>query len=243
VSIRSIRSAIAFLTVIPVADAVGSPGERLGRAYFPVVGAVIGLIAGVVFVGVSAIAGNPLAAVAAVAVLAILTGGLHLDGLADAADGLFGVGTLERRLEVMRDPRVGSFGAVTLVLVIAGDIVALSSLSPASALLALVVAGVLSRLAILAVVVIGRYRYERGLGTAAQGGHRAFDLLLGAAFTGAVCLLDPARALAAAVVVALVATIVVAIARRRIGGLTGDIYGAVSEMAQLGVLVVFVVAR
>jgi adenosylcobinamide-GDP ribazoletransferase len=242
-SIRSVRSAIAFLTVIPVADSDGTPGERLGRAYFPLVGAVIGLVAGLVFVGVSAVAGNPLAAVGAVAALAILTGGLHLDGLADAADGLFGVGTLERRLEVMRDPRVGSFGVVALVLVIAGDVLALSSLSPARALIALIVAGVLSRLAILSVVVLGRYRHEKGLGMAAQGGHRAFDLLVGAAFTIAICLLDPLRALVAGVLVALVATTTVAIARRRIGGVTGDVYGAVSEVAQLAVLVVFAAAK
>jgi adenosylcobinamide-GDP ribazoletransferase len=241
VSIRSLRSAVAFLTVIPAADSVGSPGERLGRAYFPVVGAAIGLIAGVAFVVVSAIAGSLLAAVAAVAVLAILTGGLHLDGLADAADGLFGVGSLERRLEVMRDPRVGSFGAVALVLVIVADIAALSSLNPARALIALVVSGALSRLAILVVIVAARYRHESGLGTAVQGGHRVFDVLLGAALTVAICLLDPRRAALAAVMVALAATIVVALSRRRIGGVTGDIYGAVSEIGQLAALVAFVI--
>ncbi|HET7466883.1 MAG TPA: adenosylcobinamide-GDP ribazoletransferase [Candidatus Dormibacteraeota bacterium] len=241
-SIRSLRSAVAFLTVIPAADAAGSPGERLGRAYFPLVGAAVGLAAGVAFVVVAAIAGRLLAAVAAVAVLAALTGGLHLDGLADAADGLFGVGSLERRLEVMRDPRVGSFGAVTLVLVIVGDVAALSSLSPARALVGLVVAGALSRLAMLAVVVAAPYRHESGLGTAAQGGRRAFDLLLGAAFTVAACLLDPRRAVMAALMVALAATVVVVVARRRIGGATGDIYGAVSEIGQLAALVTFVAA-
>lgn len=239
-SIRSLRSAVAFLTVIPAADAAGSPGERLGRGYFPLVGAAIGLAAGVAFVVVAAVAGNLLAAVAAVAVLAALTGGLHLDGLADAADGLFGAGSLERRLEVMRDPRVGSFGALTLVLVIVGDVAALSSLSPARALVALVVAGAMSRLAMLAVVVAAPYRHESGLGVAVQGGRRAFDLLLGGAITVAVCLLDPRRAVMAALMVALAASIVVAVARRRIGGATGDIYGAVSEIGQLAALTAFV---
>src|SRR5205085_12502533 len=95
-SIRSLRSAVAFLTVIPAADRDGSPGERLGRAYFPAVGALVGLIAGVASIAMTAVAGPVLGAVTAVAVLAALTGGLHLDGLADAADGLFGAGSLER---------------------------------------------------------------------------------------------------------------------------------------------------
>jgi adenosylcobinamide-GDP ribazoletransferase len=242
VSIRSLRSAVAFLTVIPAADAAGSPGERLGRAYFPVVGALVGLLAGVALIVVTAVVGPWVGAVGAVAVLALLTGGLHLDGLADAADGLFGVGSLERRLEVMRDPRVGSFGAVALVIVLFGDVAALASMTPARALVALVVAGALSRLAILVVVVAAPYRRESGLGTAAQGGHKVFDLLLGAALTAAACLLDPRRAAAAALVVALAGTVVVAIARRRIGGVTGDIYGAVTEIGQLAALVAFAAA-
>ena len=241
-SIRSLRSAVAFLTVIPAADSTGSPGERLGRAYFPIVGALVGLVAGIAFVVISAIAGPLLAGVAAAAAMALLTGGLHLDGLADAADGLLGAGSRERRLEVMRDPRVGSFGAVALVLVVVGDVAALSSMTAARALVALVIAGAISRLAILAVVVSGPYLREPGLGTAAQGGNRIFDLLLGAGLTVAVCLLDPRRAAVAALVVALVAIVTVTLARRRIGGVTGDIYGAVNEVSLLAALVAFAAA-
>jgi len=241
-SIRSLRSAVAFLTVIPVSDAAGSPGERLGRAYFPIVGALVGFLAGAVLIVVSAVAGRTLGAVGAVAVLAILTGGLHLDGLADAADGLFGAGSRDRRLEVMRDPRVGSFGAVALVLVLVGDVAALATMTPARALLGLVIAGALSRLAILIVVVSAPYRRESGLGTAVQGGHKGFDLLLGATFTVAVCLFDPRHAAVAALLVALAGTIVVALARRRLGGTTGDVYGAVTEVGQLAALVVFATA-
>jgi adenosylcobinamide-GDP ribazoletransferase len=241
-SIRSLRSAVAFLTVIPAATHDGSPGERLGRAYFPVVGAAIGLVAGLALVVMTAIAGSLLGAVTALVVMAVLTGGLHLDGLADAADGLFGAGTLERRLEVMRDPRVGSFGVVAVVLLLIGDAAALAGMSPARAVVGLVIAGALSRLAILAVIGLAPYRRQTGLGVAAQGGHTTFDLVLGAALTAVACLLDPRRAGVAAVVVALVATVMVVIARRRIGGATGDVYGAVSELSQLGALVVFTVS-
>jgi adenosylcobinamide-GDP ribazoletransferase len=239
-SIRSLRSAVAFLTVIPAATRDGSPGERLGRAYFPAVGAAIGFLAGVALVLASAVAGNLVGAVAALVVMAVLTGGLHLDGLADAADGLFGAGSLERRLEVMRDPRVGSFGVVAVVLVLVGDVAALGSVSPARALVALVVAGALSRLAILGLIGLTPYQRQTGLGVAAQGGHTRFDLLLGAALTAVACLLDPRRAAVAIVVVALIATVMVAVARRRIGGPTGDVYGAVAELTQLGALIVFI---
>jgi adenosylcobinamide-GDP ribazoletransferase len=242
VSIRSLRSAVAFLTVIPAADRSGSPGARLGRAYFPAVGAAVGLLGGAAFILMSAMAGPLLGGVAAVAVLAILTGGLHLDGLADAADGLFGAGTLERRLEVMRDPRIGSFGAVALVIVLAGDVAALASMSPARALIALVIAGALSRLAVLAVIVLAPYRRQDGLGVAAQGSHGGFDLALGTALTTILCLLDPRRAAVAAVVVALVAVSMLTLARRRIGGATGDVYGAVAELSQLAALIVFAAA-
>ena len=111
----SLRSAMAFLTVLPVATSEGAPGERLGRAYFPAIGAVVGLLSAGVFAFLDAFTTPLLAAVAAVATLALLTGALHLDGLADSADGLFGGGDVARRLEVMRDPRLGSFGTVAVV--------------------------------------------------------------------------------------------------------------------------------
>ena len=230
---------MAFLTVIPVAAAGGASGERLGRAYFPAVGALLGLLAGVVFV-LAAAATTPLvAAVAATAVLAVLTGALHLDGLADAADGLFGGGDVPRRLEVMRDSRVGSFGLVAVVLVLLGDVAALAAMTPVRALLALVIAGAVSRWALLVMIAAVPYVRHTGLGIAAGGPHRRFDLGLGSAITVIPCLLDWRRALASLLVVLLIAVVVGSIARWRIGGATGDVYGATTELSQLGALVVF----
>lgn len=238
-SIRSMRAAMAFLTVIPFASAKGPLGERLGRAYFPAVGAVLGLIAGVCFALTAAVTSPLVAAVAATAVMAVLTGALHLDGLADAADGLFGGGDKARRLEVMRDPRIGSFGLVAVVLVLVGDVAALASISPPRAIVALVIAGAISRWALLLVIAAVPYVRQAGLGVAAGGPHRPFDLVLGSAITALVCLLSWRRAAVAVVVAVLIATVVGAIARRRVGGATGDVYGATTELSQLGVLVVF----
>lgn len=240
-SIWSARSAIAFLTVIPVGDASGDAGERLGRAYFPAVGALLGFAAGIVLLVVSAFITPLVGAAAALAVLALVTGGLHLDGLADTADGLFGGRDREQRLEIMRDPRVGSFGAIALVLVLLMDVGALASITPARAFLSLVVAGALSRWAMLWLVALLPYARPQGLGIAAAGGHRVFDLVLGSVLAALACVLDWRNAVIGVLLVAIVATGVAAFAKKRIGGATGDVYGATVEICQLAVFVAFAV--
>lgn len=236
---RSLRSAVQFLTVVPLGRPESQPADRLGRPFFPLVGAAVGLVAGAVYALAAAI-GSPLfAGAAAVAAGALLTGGLHLDGVADAADGLLGGSTAERRLEIMRDPRVGSFGVIALVLVIAGDVALLSAMTPARALIGMVVAGAISRLAMLAVVVLLPCARSDGLGVAASGGRRARDLIIGALLTGIVCLIDPRRSAVALAAGAVVTLLVAGLALRRIGGATGDVYGACAEISQLAVLAVF----
>ena len=239
-SIRSLRAAVSFLTVVPVANADGSAGERLGRAYFPAIGALVGLVAGLVFVVAAALATPLLGAAAAVATLTLLTGALHLDGLADSADGLLGRGDVERRLAVMRDPRLGSYGVATLVVVLVLEVAALASMSPARALAGLVIAGALSRLATLVVIAWVPYVRESGLGNIAfETRHRGVDLLVGVLITALVCVLDWRRALVAAVLVAISTLAVVALARRRLGGATGDVCGATAELGQLAALLAF----
>ena len=242
-SIRSLRAAVSFLTVLPVANADGSSGERLGRAYFPAIGAAIGLVAAVAYVLVAGASSPLLGGAIAVAVLCGLTGAIHLDGLADTADGLLTpAGDVERRLAVMRDPRLGSFGVTAIAAVLIVDVAAVSSMAPARAIAALVIAGALSRLATLAVIAFVPYVRAAGLGVAAwDARRRGLDLAVGAATTAIVALLDWKRALVAVPVVALTTLLLVVLARRRIGGATGDICGATAELCQLATLVVFAV--
>ena len=241
-SVRSLRAAVSFLTVLPVANADGSPGARLGRAYFPAVGALIGLVAAIALVLTEAATTPLLGAAAAVAVLAMLTGAIHLDGLADSADGLLGRGDAARRLEVMRDPRLGSYGVAAIVVLLLLEVATLSSMAPVRAGVALVVAGAMSRLATLAVIGFVPYVRTSGLGVAAwDARHRFLDLGIGLASTAIVCVLDWRRALVAVPVVALVTLSLAVLARRRIGGATGDVCGAAAELAQLAVLLVFAV--
>jgi adenosylcobinamide-GDP ribazoletransferase len=242
VSIRSLRAAVSFLTVLPVANADGSPGERLGRAYFPAIGALIGLAAGVAFVIAASVTTPLLGAAVAVAVLAVMTGALHLDGLADSIDGLMTHGDAARRLEVMRDPRLGSYGVTAITVVLLVEVAAIASMSPVRALAGLVIAGALSRLATLAIITFVPYVRPAGLGVAAwDPRRRGLDLAVGAASAAVVCLLDWRRALVALPLVALVAVALAAVARRRVGGATGDICGATAELCQLAVLLVFAV--
>ncbi len=233
---------MSFLTVLPVANADGSPGERLGRAYFPAIGAIIGLIAGLVFAAASAVTTPLLGGAAAVAALSLLTGAIHLDGLADSADGLLARGDVARRLEVMRDPRLGSYGVTAIVVVLLLDLAAITSMSPARAIAGLVIAGALSRLATLSVVAFAPYVRASGLGVAAwDPRHRRLDLAIGALSAAIACLLDWRRALVALPVVALTALVLVVLARRQVGGATGDVCGATAELSQLATLIVFAI--
>jgi adenosylcobinamide-GDP ribazoletransferase len=241
-SIRSLRAAVSFLTVLPVANADGGAGERLGRAYFPAIGALVGLVAGVGFVVTAAATTPLLGAALAVAVLCLLTGAIHLDGLADTFDGVLTPGDARRRLEVMRDPRLGSYGVTAIAAVLIVEVAALASISPGRALAALVIAGALSRLGTLFLIALVPYVRESGKGLAAwDDRRRGLDVAVGVATVALVALLDWRRALAALPVVALVVVVLMVLARRRLGGATGDICGAVAELSQVAVLFVFAV--
>src|ERR687888_1161602 len=231
------RSALSFLTILPLGGQ--TPEGRLGRVWFPAVGALLGLLAGGVFWSRGRVLGAPVAAVGAVAALAVLTGGLHLDGLADAADGLVGGSSPERRLEIMRDSRVGVFGAVSLVLLLLAEVAALARLDGVRAVVALVVAGALSRWTLLLVVGLLPYVRASGLGVAAAGGRRVLDLVLGSVPAALVLLLDWRRGALAAGLALLAAGMVALVARRRVGGATGDVYGAATELAELAALLAF----
>ena len=130
---KRFRLAVSFLTIIPVRlQEPAHPGD-LGRAagWFPVIGVILGGLVAAAYHGFSLIFPPYLAAALAVAIWIGMTGGLHLDGLADCCDGLLNASSRERRLEIMKDPRLGTFGAIGLVLTIVLKIICLASL-PAS---------------------------------------------------------------------------------------------------------------
>lgn len=242
---RAFRLALSFLTIIPVGlgeDETSDAELAASRFAFPVAGAAIGLVLASVSLGLSRWGvAQGAAAFLLVAVGVVLTGALHLDGLADTADGLFLAGTPERRLEAMRDPRVGSFGVISLVLLILGRYSALGALRESERAWALVGSAVMGRALLL--VSAGMADYARPEGTGRNFVEASTSLEAAWAALGCVVVglltAGGKGAIAAAAALAL-AWGVTKLARTRLGGVTGDTLGAVLELGELGFLTTLV---
>jgi len=231
--------AFRFLTRLPV------PGRldpaRLGRslAFFPLPGLLLGgALAGAARLAEGRVA-PPVAAALLVAGLAWATGGLHLDGLADVFDGLAaGHADRERALRIMRDSRIGAHGAAALVLALGAKTAAVAVLLAAGATWPLVLAPAVARFAAVGLVVGFPYARPEGLGKAFHEGGGARELAVAAVITAAALAgAFPAALIPAAV--ALAAALALAFRlRRTLGGLTGDVYGAAIELAEVAFLVV-----
>jgi adenosylcobinamide-GDP ribazoletransferase len=232
--------ALGFLTVLPVHLAGPLQPGDLGRAafFFP----WIGLLLGAALAGAHALLGRSfpplLAAVLVVALWAFLTGGLHLDGLADCCDGLLVSASRERRLEILRDPRLGTFGGTGLALHLILKTAAVAALSAPWALPALLLAPALARWLILPVA---RQPMARPGGLGAD-----FALGLGRSSFFAALLLPLALAALggwrgglAIALAALAVLAAVRLARLRLGGVTGDVLGLTVELSELAVLIAF----
>lgn len=243
VTLHDLPAALGLLTRLPVpvdGDRAMARGAAAGWAY-PLAGAVVGVLAGAVH-WLAAWLGLPpaLTAVLAVATLVIVTGALHEDGLADAADGLWGGWTRARRLEIMRDSRIGSYGVVALVLGLGLRTGALATLPPALVWPALIACGALSRAGMVALWAAVPPARPDGLSAGAgQPGHAtaALALALGAGVAALAC---GVPGLIAALSGLAGTALTGAIARAKIGGQTGDILGATQQMAEIAALLALV---
>lgn len=243
VEARALAAAFTFLTRIPVGRWISLDGDDVGRAalYFPVAGAGLGAAVGAVAQGLAGTLSPLLAAALAVALLAILTGALHLDGLADTADAL-GATTRQRSLAIMRDQAVGAYGAVAIGLDLLVVTVALATLASSHhALRYAVVAGAVSRATPPALAAALSYaRAEHGSGAALTHASRrraAVAALLALAVAGGIAGAD-GLIIAGAVAVATLAFGLVL--RRWLGGATGDTFGAAIELSHILALVLAV---
>lgn len=242
--LRALAYAVSFLTRIPAAAGRPSPAVAgLSVGFFPLAGLLLGAAAAGAHWLIREHFGFPPHvwwALTIVALHAFLTGALHLDGLADVADGL-GAGKhgRDRALEIMRDSRIGTFGAVSLMLVLGAKVVVMDEmLRLDGAVPLLILWPAAARFAAVPVIAFLPYARESGLGRDFHGhsGWRAAvlaSLILG----GAVALAGPEgiRPAAAALGVAAVTGLFL---RWRLGGLTGDGYGAAIELAELAFLAV-----
>ncbi|SFH68924.1 adenosylcobinamide-GDP ribazoletransferase [Albimonas pacifica] len=234
--------ALQFLTRLPIPSAAAGHGpDRLARAarWFPVAGALVGLGAGLVFAA-AALALPPLAAAAlALAAGMALTGALHEDGLSDTLDGLGGGFTRERALEIMRDSRIGAYGAAGIGLGLLARAGALAAFAPMEGLAALVAAHAAGRAAMIPAIRFAGYARAEGAAASVAGGMPggAFpaSVLLAALVCGAAAGWAGLAALAAAY---LAATAVLARLLRRLGGYTGDGLGAMEQAGEIAALLV-----
>jgi adenosylcobinamide-GDP ribazoletransferase len=235
--------AVAFLTIVPVRFRPDEPTEAdvaAARYAFPIVGLAIGGVLALESAALSAAGANVLlASFLLVATWAVITGALHLDGLADSGDGLFLSGDADRRLSAMREPQVGSFGVVAVVLVIVGKFAALTTLADRRRALALLCAAAVSRTLILIAAGLAPYARREGTGRPIVAATSVVDslwsivaaLAVGAVFSGELGLLASIAAL-------LVGWAITHQATERLGGVTGDILGAIVELGELVYLLI-----
>ncbi|MBL9049259.1 MAG: adenosylcobinamide-GDP ribazoletransferase [Tabrizicola sp.] len=231
-------SAFALLTRLPLPDHKGTGGSSAWA--WPLVGAALGALAATLASAALWLGLTPsVTAVMVLGLLALLTGGLHEDGLSDTADGLFGGWTRERRLEIMKDSRVGSYGVLALVLI------TLARWSALTALLvfgghwaALIATGALSRAPMALVMAL--LPNARGEGLSHSTGRPTTQVaLVGASMALAIAVLVAGWAALPMVAAALGMGVLVSItALRRIGGQTGDILGATQQLAEAACLAV-----
>jgi adenosylcobinamide-GDP ribazoletransferase len=233
---RTFLVAVQMMTRVPVRFAEAPTARELGAAaaWFPLVGAAVGAVAAGAYWALVAAHLPSLAPWAALGAAVALTGAFHEDGLADTADGLFGGHERARRLEIMRDPRVGSYGVVALVLVLGAQVAALGTLPPALGWRTIIAAHALGRAAALPLTFLPYARAEGGLGQSVAQRVPTFALLFALA-TGVAPLVLLAWPLAVAAVGAAGVVVLVGAWRfsRDLGGITGDTLGAVVKVAEL----------
>lgn len=240
--LRLFFTALQFFTRLPIPRWVGFDPAWLNHAsrYFPLVGLVVASIAAAVYALSACVLPAPVAAALSTAAGIYATGAFHEDGFADMCDGFGGGMTTERVLEIMKDSRIGAYGAIGIVCMLALKLTALSMLPPLAAIGALLVAHPLSRL--MATALIWRMDYARAEGKAKPLAQKmsGMEFLL-AALTTVLPLLAvlwlhwlPTTALIGGTIAALVATLW--LARKfmhRIGGYTGDCLGAVQQASEV----------
>jgi len=244
---RRLLCGLAFLSRLPVPRAGDYDAADLGKATltFPVVGALIGGIEALALWVIGAKLPAMLGAMMILVVHALVTGALHLDGLADMADGFGGGRTREDVLRIMRDHHIGAYGVVALILLLGVKAAALASLLATGSWRVLVVAAALGRFTAVPLARSLPYarKQEGGLG-AALTDHVGPGELLGATVLAAaisIALVGPRAAAYYGGATVAVIWGVGATCKERIGGVTGDTMGAASELAEAFIYVLAVV--
>ena len=238
-----LRMAASFVTILPVASSKPAGDGAVARATWalPIAGLLVGLAGAFVYkVAIRCGLTPNLAALLTLTTTSLITGALHEDGLADTADGLGGGRTRERKLEIMRDSRIGTYGVCALILSFGLRWSALATIgSPFAVTLALCAAHAASRAGVPAFMALVPPARPDGLSASAgtpPGRSVAIAFALG---TLALALaLGPAKALVGLILLSLAGMMLARLAIRQIGGQTGDILGAFEQLGEILILLV-----
>ena len=237
---RGFLVGLQFLTQLPIAGDRASPRQISDSYYFyPVIGFLLGVSAVVVRHVLMMVFPVSFSITLVLAFLIWISGGLHEDGLADVADGMGGGWTRDERLTIMKDSRIGAFGASMLILALLAKYAALTSMNAARLDASIVTAQVLGRWAFLPMGYFNRYARE-GLGSEFMKGLTAKALVVATVLSGSaailLCRLQGTLAFGVAIAVIIVASLYF---RRRIGGVTGDCFGAMFQFVEIATYAVF----
>lgn len=233
---------IAFdlLTTLPLPASkdwrAGDSGRSAG--WYSLVGLCIGGLVAGAFALLQMYFSRAIGAALSLALWVLLTGGLHLDGLADCFDGMFHASNPERRLQIMKDPHTGAFGVTGLILVLLIKFSALASLSSVRVTGAILLSASLARWCVL---LAGKQPLARpeGLGTDFVSGLRTRSIILGGLIPLGLAVWLKGTGLLAVGLGVLLTALVLAAARRNLGGVTGDVLGMIVELVEAAVLVAF----
>ncbi|MFP5392262.1 MAG: adenosylcobinamide-GDP ribazoletransferase [Gammaproteobacteria bacterium] len=236
--------ALQFFTRVPIPAWVGFEPAWLHQAsrYFPLVGVLVGAVGAAVYAAAAWIWPAPVAALLSTAATVYLTGAFHEDGFADTCDGFGGGLSRERVLEIMKDSRIGSYGAVALVLLLGLKLALLACMPPTTAVAALLFAHPLSRLAASSLILTLDYARENGKAKPMAQQMRAGEFAIAAltALVPAVALAACGWLSASSVAFGVLAAAAVAFwlgakFQRRVGGYTGDCLGAVQQVSEVAI--------
>jgi adenosylcobinamide-GDP ribazoletransferase len=234
-------AAFQFLTILPVKRSFTTELIARSTMFFPVVGLAIGLLLALINWLLGFLIPSSVINILLVALLAFCSGGLHLDGLADTMDGAAGHRSVERRLEIMRDSRIGGFGAIGLILMLLMEYVFLNAIPGNLKWLALIAAPTISRWAMVYAIYAYPYARPDGLGKAFKEGvtQRQFVLasLIAAVVTFGLWGLAGVDIWAGAFIIVTLAALYL---KSLLKGLTGDCYGAINEVATVSVFLVII---
>lgn len=235
-------AALTLLTTLPVPAPRAMTARDRGAAvaWYPAVGYLLGTLVALLDAALRHTAlSASVVAVLLVMTLALLTGFLHLDGLIDTCDAVFAQRTRAERLAIARDPRAGAFGVVGVVLLLVLKVALLAGpFGPRRAILLLCFPALARLVMVAAIVLLPSARGSEGLGGGVKEHARPWTLLVAAIvalFPACVLLRGDALALLAGAVVG--GACVALLALRRLGGTTGDVYGAICECAEVGALI------